>query len=76
GRVICDINLVSSQGTITGSAYVAVKDGVVGLTKVSSNDWVGEGTNVPAALVANPTSSKQIIDRIPLCRWGISEDFK
>ncbi|KAK9483536.1 hypothetical protein V1527DRAFT_454032 [Lipomyces starkeyi] len=48
-RVICNIaHLVTSQNTSTSSAYAAVKDGVVGLTKASSNDWAGEGTNVTA----------------------------
>jgi len=28
------------------------------------------------ALIANPTRSKQILDRIPIGRWGTGHDFK
>ena len=29
-----------------------------------------------SALIANPTRARQILERIPAGRWGLSEDFE
>ncbi|KAK9326893.1 2-deoxy-d-gluconate 3-dehydrogenase [Lipomyces starkeyi] len=88
GKIINVASLVSFQGGITVPAYAAAKHGILGMTKALSNDWVGKGINVNAvapgyiatemntALIANPARSKQIMERIPMGRWGAPDDFK
>ncbi|KAK9350136.1 2-deoxy-d-gluconate 3-dehydrogenase [Lipomyces doorenjongii] len=88
GKIINIASLASFQGGITVPAYAAAKHGVLGMTKALSNDWVGKGINVNAvapgyiatemntALIANPTRSRQIMERIPMGRWGTPDDFK
>jgi hypothetical protein len=74
-------------GGLTVPAYAAAKHGILGLTKAFSNDWSGKGINVNAiapgyistemntALIADPTRSRQILERIPSKRWGTPDDF-
>ncbi|KAK9479840.1 NAD-binding protein [Lipomyces japonicus] len=88
GKIINIASLLSFQGGLTVPAYAAAKHGILGITKALSNDWVGKGINVNAvapgyiatemntALIANPTRSRQILERIPAGRWGSPEDFK
>ncbi|KAK9321847.1 2-deoxy-d-gluconate 3-dehydrogenase [Lipomyces orientalis] len=88
GKIINIASLVSFQGGVTVPAYAAAKHGILGMTKALSNDWVGKGINVNAvapgyiatemntALIANPTRSRQIMERIPIGRWGTPDDFK
>jgi 2-deoxy-D-gluconate 3-dehydrogenase len=57
------------------------------LTKSLSNEWAGRGVNVNCiapgymdtemneALMADPTRSRQIMERIPAGRWGKPEDM-
>ncbi|KAJ8098096.1 NAD-binding protein [Lipomyces tetrasporus] len=88
GKIINFASLCSFQGGITVPAYATAKHGTLGMTKALSNDWVGKGINVNAvapgyiatemntALIANPTRSRQIMERIPMGRWGTPDDFK
>ncbi|KAK9234218.1 2-deoxy-d-gluconate 3-dehydrogenase [Lipomyces kononenkoae] len=88
GKIINFASLASFQGGITVPAYAAAKHGILGMTKALSNDWVGKGINVNAiapgyiatemntALIANTTRSRQIMERIPMGRWGTPDDFK
>ncbi|KAK9895441.1 NAD-binding protein [Cystobasidium minutum MCA 4210] len=88
GKIINVASLVSYQGGITVPAYAAAKHGVLGITKALSNEWVSKGVNVNAvapgyiatemnsALIANPTRSRQIMERIPAGRWGAPQDFE
>jgi 2-deoxy-D-gluconate 3-dehydrogenase len=53
-----------------------------------SNEWSSKGININSiapgyiatdmneALIANPTRSRQIMERIPAQRWGRPEDFE
>ena len=80
-------NQLSVSGGLTVPAYAAAKHGVAGLTKALSNEWASKGINVNAiapgyidtdmntALLANPTRSRQILERIPAGKWGKPEDF-
>ncbi|ANB12379.1 Sps19p [Sugiyamaella lignohabitans] len=87
GKIINVASLLTYQGGITVPAYAASKGGVGQLTKALSNEWASKGINVNAiapgyintdmneALIADPTRSRQILERIPANRWGKPEDF-
>ena len=82
GKIVNIASLLSFQGGITVPAYAAAKGGVAQLTKALANEWAGRGVNVnaiapgymvtdnTAALRADPTRNRQILDRIPAGRWG------
>ncbi|KAL2404104.1 2-dehydro-3-deoxy-D-gluconate 5-dehydrogenase [Exophiala dermatitidis] len=88
GSIINIASLVSFSGGLTVPAYASAKGGVAQLTKALSNEWSGKGINVNAiapgyirtdmneALINNETRSRQIMERIPMGRWGEPEDFK
>jgi 2-deoxy-D-gluconate 3-dehydrogenase len=88
GKIINVASLLSFQGGILVPAYTAAKSGVAGLTRALANEWAGLGINVnalapgymatenTAALRADPSRSKSILDRIPAGRWGVPEDLK
>jgi len=82
GKIINVASLLSFQGGITVPSYAAAKGGVAQLTKALSNEWAAQRINVnaiapgymktdnTAALQADPTRSRQILERIPAGRWG------
>ncbi|WP_081611592.1 SDR family oxidoreductase [Leucobacter sp. UCD-THU] len=86
GRIISIASLLSYQGGINVAAYAASKGAVAQLTKALSNEWSGRGVNVNAIapgymdtalneqLISDPVRSRQISERIPIGRWGQSED--
>jgi 2-deoxy-D-gluconate 3-dehydrogenase len=86
GKIVNVASLLSFQGGLTVPAYAASKGGVAQLTKALANEWAGRGINVNAlapgymttanteALRADPTRSRQILERIPAGRWGEPED--
>jgi len=88
GSIINVASLVSFQGGLTVPAYASAKGGVAQLTKALSNEWASQGINVNAiapgyirtdmneALINNETRARQILERIPMGRWGDPEDFK
>lgn len=88
GNIINVASLNTFQGGLTIPAYASAKGGVGQLTKALSNEWASQGINVNAiapgyvatdmneALIANPTRSRQIMERIPAQRWGAPEDFE
>jgi 2-dehydro-3-deoxy-D-gluconate 5-dehydrogenase len=87
GKIINIASLLSFQGGITVPAYAAAKGGVAQLTKALANEWAVKGINVnaiapgymvtdnTAALRANETRNRQILERIPAGRWGNPEDL-
>lgn len=87
GKIVNIASLLSFQGGITVPAYTASKSGVAGLTKALANEWakfnitvnaIAPGymaTNNTAALRADETRNRQILERIPAGRWGESEDL-
>ncbi len=87
GKIINIASLLSFQGGLTVPAYAASKGAVMQLTKSLSNEWAGRGVNVNCiapgymdtemneALIADPTRSRQIMERIPAGRWGTPEDM-
>jgi 2-deoxy-D-gluconate 3-dehydrogenase len=86
GKIVNIASLLSFQGGILVPAYAAAKGGVAQLTKAFANEWARYGINVNAiapgymetdntqALRNDPNRSRQILDRIPACRWGTPQD--
>jgi 2-deoxy-D-gluconate 3-dehydrogenase len=87
GKIVNIASLLSFQGGITVPAYAASKGGVAQLTKALANEWARHGINVnaiapgymrtdnTAALQADETRNRQILERIPAARWGEPEDL-
>jgi 2-deoxy-D-gluconate 3-dehydrogenase len=87
GRIINVASLLSFQGGFRVAAYAASKHGIVGLTRAMANELAAHGVTVnaivpgymvtenTAALRADVTRSQQILDRIPMARWGKPEDL-
>ncbi|MFN8483809.1 MAG: SDR family oxidoreductase [Anaerolineae bacterium] len=88
GKIIFTASLLTFQGGILVPSYAASKAGIGQLTKALANEWASKGVNVnaiapgyiatdnTAALRADPTRSRQIMERIPAGRWGEADDFK
>ena len=87
GKIVNIASLLSFQGGITVPAYAAAKGGVAQLTKALANEWARHRINVnaiapgymrtanTAALQADETRNRQILERIPAGRWGEPEDL-
>jgi 2-dehydro-3-deoxy-D-gluconate 5-dehydrogenase len=87
GKIINIASLLTFQGGLTVPAYAASKGAVAQFSKSLSNEWAGQGVNVNCiapgymdtemntALLADPTRSRQIMERIPAGRWGKPEDM-
>jgi 2-deoxy-D-gluconate 3-dehydrogenase len=87
GKVIFTASLLSFQGGINVVAYTGAKSAVAGLTKALANEWAPHGVNVnaiapgyiatdnTAALRADPTRFRAIVERIPAGRWGQPADI-
>ncbi|PWT93760.1 MAG: 2-deoxy-D-gluconate 3-dehydrogenase [Blastocatellia bacterium] len=87
GKIVNIASLLSFQGGITVPAYSASKGGVAQLTKALANEWAKHRINVnaiapgyfrttnTAALQADETRNRQILERIPAGRWGEPEDL-
>ncbi len=88
GKIIFTASLLSYQGGITVPGYAASKGGIKQLTMAFANEWAKYGVNVNAiapgyiatdnteALRKDEVRSHQILERIPVGRWGTPEDFK
>lgn len=87
GKIINIASLLSFQGGIRVASYTASKSGVAGLTKLLANEWAAKGINVnaiapgyiatnnTAALQADESRNRQILERIPAGRWGKPSDL-
>jgi len=87
GKIINIASMLSFQGGIRVASYTASKSGIAGLTKLLANEWASKGINVnaiapgyiatnnTAALQANETRNRQILERIPAGRWGKPSDL-
>jgi len=87
GKIVNIASLLAFQGGILVPGYAAAKGGVAQLTKALANEWAPHGINVnaiapgymatdnTAALRADATRSRQILERIPANRWGNPEDL-
>ena len=87
GKIINIASMLTFQGGIRVPSYTASKSGIGGLTKLLANEWAGKGVNVnaiapgyiatnnTAALQADETRNRSILERIPAGRWGDSSDL-
>jgi 2-dehydro-3-deoxy-D-gluconate 5-dehydrogenase len=87
GKIINIASLLSFQGGVRVPSYAAAKSGVAGVTKAMANELAPRGvqvnaiapgyiaTNNTAALQADETRNRQIMERIPAGRWGRPEDI-
>ena len=87
GKIINVASMLSFQGGIRVPSYTASKSGVAGLTKLLACEWAAKGVNVnaiapgyiatnnTAALQADESRNRQIIERIPEGRWGSPADI-
>jgi len=87
GKIINIASMLTFQGGIRVPSYTASKSGIGGLTKLLANEWAGKGVNVnaiapgyiatnnTAALQADETRNRSILDRIPAGRWGDANDL-
>ena len=87
GKIINIASMLSFQGGIRVPSYTASKSGIGGLTKLLANEWAAKGVNVnaiapgyiatnnTAALQADATRNRGILDRIPAGRWGNASDL-
>jgi 2-deoxy-D-gluconate 3-dehydrogenase len=87
GKIVNIASLLTFQGGIRVPSYAAAKSGVGGVTKAMANELAPKGvqvnaiapgyitTNNTAALVADETRNRQILERIPTGRWGRPEDI-
>ena len=88
GKIIFTCSLLSFQGGINVPGYTATKSAVAGLVRAFGNEWGSKGvcvngiapgyiaTNNTQALREDADRSKSILDRIPVGRWGLPDDFK
>ena len=87
GKIINIASLLTFQGGVRVPSYAAAKSGVGGVTKAMANELAAKGvqvnaiapgyiaTNNTAALQADETRNRQILERIPAGRWGRPEDI-
>jgi len=87
GKIVNIASLLSFQGGIRVPSYTASKSAVAGLTRALANEWAPLGVNVnaiapgyiatnnTAALQADETRNRQILERIPAGRWGAPADI-
>lgn len=88
GKIVNIASMLSFQGGIRVPSYTASKSGVLGITRLMANEWVGHRINVnaiaPGYMATNNTQqlredaerSKAILDRIPAGRWGVPDDLQ
>lgn len=87
GKIINIASMLTFQGGIRVPSYTASKSGIGGLTKLLANEWAAQGvqvnaiapgyiaTNNTAALQADESRNRQIMERIPAGRWGSPADL-
>jgi 2-deoxy-D-gluconate 3-dehydrogenase len=87
GKIVNIASMLTFQGGIRVPSYTASKSGIGGLTKLLANEWAAKGINVnaiapgyiatnnTAALQADETRNRSILDRIPAGKWGDASDL-
>lgn len=87
GKIVNIASLLTFQGGVRVPSYAAAKSGVGGVTKAMANELAPKGvqvnaiapgyiaTNNTAALQADETRNRQIMERIPAGRWGRPQDI-
>ena len=88
GKIVNTASMLSFQGGVFVPSYTASKSAIMGLTKLLANELSPHRINVnaiapgymatdnTAPLRADKKRSKEILDRIPVGRWGEPDDLK
>lgn len=88
GKIINMASMQSFNGGFTIPAYAASKGGVAQVTKALANEWARFNVNVNAIapgyiltdltrpLHDDPVRSREIVERLPVQRWGRPEDLQ
>jgi 2-deoxy-D-gluconate 3-dehydrogenase len=87
GKIVFIASMLTFQGGVNVVSYAASKGGIGSLIKALANEWAGKGVNVngiapgyiatdnTAALRADESRSRAILERIPAGRWGTPDDL-
>jgi 2-deoxy-D-gluconate 3-dehydrogenase len=87
GKIINIGSVMTFEGGLNIPAYAAAKHGLAGLTKSLANSWGRQGINVNCIcpgyfetslshiLMNDPVRGPQILDRIPVGRWGQPDEL-
>jgi len=87
GKIVFVASVLSFQGGINVPGYAASKGAVAQLVRAFSNEWASKGVNVnaiapgyiatdnTASLQADPDRTRSLMERIPVGRWGTSEEI-
>jgi 2-deoxy-D-gluconate 3-dehydrogenase len=87
GKIINIGSVMTFEGGLNIPAYAAAKHGLAGLTKSLANSWGRQGINVNCIcpgyfettlshiLQNDPVRGPQILDRIPVGRWGQPDEL-
>ena len=87
GKIINIGSVMTFEGGLNIPAYAAAKHGLAGLTKSLGNSWGKRGINVNCicpgyfettlshVLQDDPVRGPQILDRIPVGRWGQPDEL-
>jgi 2-deoxy-D-gluconate 3-dehydrogenase len=87
GKIVNIASMLTFQGGVRVPSYTASKSGIGGLTKILANEWAAKrisvnaiapgyiATNNTAALQADESRNRQILERIPAGRWGRPDDL-
>ena len=87
GIVINISSMLAFTGGMRASAYAASKGAIGQFTKSLANEWAHRGVRVNAiapgfidtdmkvALRADEVRDRQILERIPMGRWGLADDI-
>lgn len=87
GKIINIGSVMTYEGGLNIPAYAAAKHGIAGLTKSLANSWSRRGINVNCicpgyfettlshVLQDDPIRGPQILDRIPVGRWGQPDEL-
>jgi 2-deoxy-D-gluconate 3-dehydrogenase len=88
GKIINICSIQSFLGGTNVSAYAASKHAVAGITRAFANEWGPKGINVngiaPGFMLTDNTAllrshegiTEALAEKVPLKRWGKSEDMK
>lgn len=88
GKIVNFASMISFFGGHSVPSYAASKGGVVALTRSLSNEWAPRGicvnavapgymdTSLNKGLFSDAKRCEQIMERIPLKRWGVPDDMK
>lgn len=87
GKIINIASMGSYVGSLCVPAYVSTKGAIVQMTKALSNELAPQGicvnaiapgymlTDIAKAIQEDPVRNKEIVDRIPIGRWGNPEEL-